>query len=119
MTNTDPIPVEWHNAIEAEPKCMALRSALADFLQEQGDELAAEAIRWSAEKQVSAQENGYWLLPETGLAGISPTTPHPPLQVHALWRLIQKWKNATPLCRKAAWQWQPKQQHPSQNSAAD
>lgn len=42
------IPVEFRAALELTPNCWTLRLALADRMREQGDEIGADAVLWSA-----------------------------------------------------------------------
>lgn len=42
------IPVEFRAALELTPNCWTLRGALADRMREQGDEIGADAVLWSA-----------------------------------------------------------------------
>lgn len=109
------IPTEWVAALEGQPEDLTLRRALADWFLEQGDELAAEALRWSAAKGVTPKRydpSKY----EVGWTGVGPPalvdkTPYaptgPPAFVSAFVRLIGKWKNSTPAERADYWRWEP------------
>ena len=74
MTTTEVqlIPPDWEAAIEREPGCGVLRSALADHFEEIGAVLAADCIRWTVEKgrwpsdycQWGYSSASRWALPE-------------------------------------------------------
>lgn len=54
MTDTyelELIPKCFWAAMEKTPECLTLRSAIADYLEEQGDTDGAECLRWSIAKR--------------------------------------------------------------------
>lgn len=118
------IPVEWHAAINATPSCMTLRRALADYLEEQGDEMAAECIRWSIEKgrtPYGSPDFDFMWYEYPGYITVNRTEDIPPTlhtkllpkrmddktPAGAFIRLIVGWKNSTPEQRRSYWEWEP------------
>lgn len=59
MTQPDYIPKEFWAALEQQPDCFTLRSAIADRLEELELYDYAECIRWSIAKKV-VPDNAYW-----------------------------------------------------------
>lgn len=46
------VPPQFHAALEAEPHCLTLRCAIADWFEENGQSEAAECMRWLLGKGV-------------------------------------------------------------------
>lgn len=117
------IPIEWHAALEASPECMTLRRALADWMEENGEPEAAEALRWSIEFnrcpssrrhrdsvlwEWGSSKMGYSNgIPEELLYKASGFNHNATTAAQAFVRLIGKWQNSTPEERLSYWQWQP------------
>jgi uncharacterized protein (TIGR02996 family) len=118
------IPTEWRQALNDAPDDLTLRSALADWFAEQGNELAAECLKWSVEKERTPKEYCYggwqwecrifsgspmrYLIPKS-LHGKPPAlTEDYSLPSDAFDRLIGKWRHSTPEKRQEYWKWEPK-----------
>ena len=121
MTTTDRIeyiPPEFYAAIELMPDCFVLRSAIADRLEELGESLAAECIRWTIDKQRSPSTNGrqwandtqldmgYYVIPCLLYMRSVSHDIRPLTNYWAFDRLICWWRDSTPQDRIDYWNWE-------------
>lgn len=113
------IPSIWWPALDQNPDCMTLRSALVDALEESGDDLAASCMRWSLEKRRVPTTGGWYRLAVEQDAQIPDLLyysgdGHPDeftmLRSGHYWsfcRLIWRWSLLTSEQRKECWEWEP------------
>lgn len=112
------IPPAWLSAAEADPADVVWKLACSDWLEENGHPLAAEALRWIAEKGRWSGGNWGWNCSVDAL-GLRNRVPYSlyciccklcvePIYIrHKFSRLIIAYQMGTDEERREWWQWQP------------
>jgi uncharacterized protein (TIGR02996 family) len=112
------VPPQFHAAVEATPTERSLWLAIADYLAEEGAEVAAEALRWAVATgfEMYSHRNGsrvYWQSSElwrslrgeqsSVVDGETHHNCHYRGGVHALNRLLYRWQMLTESERRLLW----------------
>jgi hypothetical protein len=117
-TELELIPSEFWSALEMEPDCFTLRSAIADRCEELGWTDAAECLRWTIAKRRTVR-GGSWCtwgeddtIPQVLCdSGIGRTVNvqylfSPNDCVKSYRRLVWRWSLLSPKDRQACWEWE-------------